>query len=73
MTKKYSCEVDCANCANKIENEIKKLDGIEDCNISFMTLKCKIKYDDNTNIEDLENKISKIFKKVDSDSSFNNI
>ena len=73
MTKKYSCEVDCANCANKIENEIKKLDGIEDCNISFMALKCKIKYDDNTNIEDLENKISKIFKKVDSDSSFNNI
>ena len=42
MIKKYSCEVDCANCANKIESEVKKLEGIKDCNISFMTLKCKI-------------------------------
>lgn len=73
MIKKYSCEVDCANCANKIESEVKKLEGIKDCNISFMTLKCKIDYDDNCNINELEEKISKVFKTVDSDSNFNNI
>lgn len=39
MKKKFKCEVDCANCALKLENAIKKVDGVEDVSINFMTQK----------------------------------
>ena len=39
MKKKFKCEVDCANCANKLEEELKKLDGVEDISVNFMTQK----------------------------------
>lgn len=32
-------DLDCANCAAKLENAIKKLDGVADCSVSFMTQK----------------------------------
>lgn len=34
--------LDCANCAAKIENEVKRLNGVEDANVSFMTQKMTI-------------------------------
>lgn len=38
MTKRFKLkELDCANCAAKMEAAIKKLEGVEDCTISFMT------------------------------------
>ena len=37
MKKKFKCEVDCANCALKLENALKKVDGVEDVSINFMT------------------------------------
>ena len=30
-------DLDCANCAAKMENAIKKIDGVIDANVSFMT------------------------------------
>ena len=30
MKKKFKCEIDCANCAAKVEDAIKKLDGVQD-------------------------------------------
>lgn len=39
MKKKYICEVDCANCANKLEEAIKKVDGVEDCKVNFLMQK----------------------------------
>lgn len=39
MKKKFKCEIDCANCAAKIEEAIKKLDGVEDAKINFMMQK----------------------------------
>lgn len=32
-------DLDCANCAAKLENAIKKLEGVTDCSVSFMTQK----------------------------------
>ena len=39
-------EVDCANCAAKMERKIKKIKGVDDISISFMTQKMTIEADD---------------------------
>lgn len=37
--------VDCANCALKLEEKIKKIDGVKDASLNFMTLKLTIDFD----------------------------
>ncbi len=54
----------CANCAAKIENEVKKIDGIEDASLSFMTQKLTIKASD-AEIERIVDEASKIAKKIE--------
>ena len=39
-------DLDCANCAAKMEDAIKKIDGVKDANVSFMTQKMTIEADD---------------------------
>lgn len=47
MKKKFKLQdLDCANCAAKMENAIKKIDGVTDANVSFMTQKLTIEADD---------------------------
>ena len=47
MKKKYKMEnLDCANCAAKMEAAIKKLDGVQDATVSFMTQKLTIEAED---------------------------
>ena len=47
MKKKFKLtNLDCANCAAKMENAIKKIDGVRDANVSFMTQKMTIEADD---------------------------
>ena len=47
MKKKFKMQdVDCANCAAKMEEGIKKLDGVNDASVSFMTQKMMIDADD---------------------------
>ena len=47
MKKKYKLiDLDCANCAAKMEDAIKKLDGVNDASVSFMTQKMMIDAED---------------------------
>ncbi len=46
MKKKFKCEVDCANCAAKMTDAIKKIDGVIDANVNFMTQKFTLEADD---------------------------
>lgn len=47
MKKTFKMEnLDCANCATKMETAIKKIDGVNDCSISFMTQKISIDAED---------------------------
>ena len=39
MKKTYKIEVDCANCANKMEQAAKNTDGVKDATVNFMMLK----------------------------------
>lgn len=67
MKKSYKINVDCANCANIIEDKINKIDGIEQANVNFMLQKLNVKYKDNANPDEVLEQIQKEAKKVESD------
>ena len=46
MAKTYGIEVDCANCANKMEQAAKETAGVKDCTINFMALKMHVEFED---------------------------
>ena len=46
MKKKFKCEIDCANCAAKVETAIKKVDGVIDAKVNFLTQKFTLEADD---------------------------
>ena len=46
MKKSYKIEVDCANCANKMEEAAKKTAGVKDCVVSFMSLKMNVEFEE---------------------------
>ena len=46
MKKKFKCEIDCANCAAKVEDAIRKMDGVNDVKVTFMTQKFMLDADD---------------------------
>lgn len=56
--------LDCANCATKMEIGIKKLKGISDCSVNFMTQRLSIEFDAD-DLDALLNEISKACRKVD--------
>ncbi len=58
-------ELDCANCAAKMENEINKLEGVE-ATVSFMTQKLTVSAPDD-GFDDIMKKIVKLCKKVEPD------
>lgn len=67
MKKKFKLEdLDCANCAAKMENAIKKLDGVNDANVSFMTQKMMIDAEDNK-FDDIMEKVVAVCAKVEPD------
>ncbi len=59
-------DLDCANCAAKMEVAIKKLDGVEDAKVSFMTQKLTIVADENRFDEVMQN-VVKAVKKIEPD------
>ncbi len=58
--------LDCANCASKIENKIKKLDKVKSANVNFLTTKLTIETDDEKDTQ-LLCEIERIVKKTEPD------
>ena len=58
--------LDCANCAAELERAIQKLDGVESANISFMTQKMELEYDETRKEEIIQN-VKKVIKKEEPD------
>ena len=46
MKKTYKIDVDCANCANKMEQAAKKTEGVKDATVNFMALKMKVEFEE---------------------------
>ena len=59
-------DLDCANCAAKMETAIKKLDGVSDATVSFMTQKMTIDAD-SAQFDDIMKQVVKTCKKVEPD------
>ena len=58
--------LDCANCASQLERAIQKIDGVESANISFITQKMELEYDEMRKEEILKN-VKKVIKKEEPD------
>ncbi len=66
MKKKFKIEVDCANCAAKMEAAAQKVEGVNSVSVSFMTQKLAVDIDDARFDETLA-EVVRVCKKVDSD------
>ena len=67
MKKKFKLQdLDCANCATKMEDAIKKIDGVHDASVSFMTQKMTIDADDDR-FEEIMDEVVRVCKKVERD------
>lgn len=67
MKKKFNLEdLDCANCARKMEDAIRKIEGVNDINISFMAQKLTIDADDDR-FDEIMKEVVKACKKVEPD------
>ena len=59
-------DLDCANCAAKMENEIKKIKGVNDASVSFMTQKMTVDAEDDS-FDKIMKQIVKVCHKVEPD------
>ena len=71
MKKIYKVEVDCANCAAKMEQATKKVSGINDATLNFMTQKLIVDFEDGQNIDAVMQEVYKLCKKIESDFVIN--
>lgn len=67
MKKTYKIEVDCANCANEMEAASKKVKGVADAAVNFMTQKISIEFAEGADEASVMKAVLKACKKVDSD------
>lgn len=71
MKKKFKLtDLDCANCAAKMEDAIKKLDGVNDASVSFMMQKMTIDADD-ARFDEIMKEVLEVCKKVEPDCIIN--
>ena len=67
MKKTYKVEVDCANCAAKMEEAVKATAGGKEETLSFMTLKLKVEFEDGADVDVVMQEAVKNCKKVEDD------
>ena len=67
MKKTYKIEVDCANCANKMEVATQKTEGVQDASVNFMTQKMTVEFCEGAEPREVMERVLKACKKVESD------
>ena len=67
MKKTYKIDVDCANCANKMQEAAKNTNGVKDCIVNFMTLKMIVEFVDGVNESEVMKDVLRNCKKVEDD------
>ena len=67
MTKRYQLkDLDCANCAAKMENAINKINGVNKATVSFMTQNLVIDAEDGR-FQEIMKEVVRVCKKVEPD------
>ena len=67
MKKSYKIEVDCANCANKMEEAANKTAGVKHAVVNFMTLKMNVEFEEGQDSKAVMQEVLKNCKKVEDD------
>lgn len=61
-------DLECANCAAKMEREIKKIDGVTNASVSFMAQRMTVETDGDS-LDEIMKKVVKVCKKIEPDCS----
>lgn len=67
MRKNYKIEVDCANCANKMEEATNKTEGVKNATVNFMTQKMIVEFEEGADEKAVMKNVLKNCKKVEDD------
>ena len=67
MKKTYKIAVDCANCANKMEEAARNTAGVKDATVNFMMLKMIVEFEDGQDPKAVMKDVLKNCKKVEDD------
>ncbi len=67
MKKSYKIEVDCANCANKMEQAAQKTEGVKNASVNFMMLKMNVEFDEGQDPKTVMQAVRANCKKVEDD------
>ncbi|MGN1079309.1 MAG: cation transporter [Alphaproteobacteria bacterium] len=67
MKKTYKIDVDCANCADKMETAAQKTAGVKAATVNFMALKMIVDFEDDQDIDTVMREVRKNCKKVEDD------
>ena len=67
MKKTYKIEVDCANCANKMEDAAKNTAGVQNATVNFMTQKMIVEFEEGQDAKSVMKDVLKNCKKVEDD------
>lgn len=67
MKKTYKIEVDCANCANLMDETTKKVNGVASAVVNFMTQKMIVEFEDGQDANAVMQNVLKACKKVEPD------
>lgn len=67
MKKSYKIEVDCANCANLMEDAARKTKGVKNAVVNFMTQKMIVEFDEGFDATSVMKEVYKQCKKVEDD------
>ena len=65
MKKTYKIDVDCANCAAKMEQAAKETKGVKDATVTFMTLKMTVEFEDGVDVDAVMKEVLENCKKVE--------
>mgnify|MGYP000419262246 CR=1 FL=1 len=67
MKKTYKIDVDCANCANKMEDAANKTAGVKNAVVNFMALKMFVEFEEGAEPEKVMKDVLKACRKVEPD------
>ena len=67
MKKTYKIEVDCANCANLMEDTTRKVEGVASATVNFMTQKMIVEFEEGQDAKKVMKNVLKACRKVEPD------
>lgn len=67
MRKSYQIEVDCANCANRIEQAAGKIEGVKEVSVNFLAQKISVEFAEGADVKRVMEEIDRAGRKIDRD------